>query len=94
MKFLRNCSRDPDLKQTEITGGEASVVTEEDFKSISASAHKLMHFIWDCNPSKTPLFMGVLERYQASPLNFYNRFFRKALRIGGESTKQICARIC
>lgn len=52
-----------------------------------------MHFIWDCNPSKTPLFMGVLERYQASPLNFYNRFFRKALRIGSDKTRQVCANI-
>lgn len=37
--------------------------------------------------------MGVLERYQASPLNFYNRFFRKALRIGGEKARQVCANI-
>lgn len=69
------------------------IVSEEDFKSISSSAHKLMHFVWDCNPSKTPLFMGVLERYQASPLNFYNRFFRKVFRIGSEKTRQISDKI-
>jgi len=60
MKFLKNCSRDPDLKQSDTQAPETMVVSEDDFKSISSSAHKLMHFIWDCNPSKTPLFMGVL----------------------------------
>lgn len=49
-----------------------------------------MHFIWDSNPTKTPLFMGLLERYAASPLNFYNRLFRKIIRIGNGKTEEIC----
>jgi hypothetical protein len=68
-------------------------VSEDDFKSISASAHKLMHFIWDCNPSKTPLFMGLLERYASSPLNYYNRFFRKSIRIVSEDTRTMFHRV-
>ena len=69
------------------------IVSEQDFKTVSSSAHKLMHFIWDCNPSKTPLFMGVLERYQNSPLNFYNRFFRNVLRISGSKTREILIKL-
>jgi hypothetical protein len=79
---------DPDLKQNDQNVPSSIVVSEDDFKSISSSAHKLMHFIWDCNPSDTPLFMGVIERYSASPLNFYNRFFRKSIRITGDKTKK------
>jgi hypothetical protein len=50
-----------------------------------------MHFIWDRNPTKTPLFMGTLERYAASPLNFYNRLFRKIFRMGSEKVKINCS---
>ena len=60
LKFLKNCSLDPDLKQTDPGATETIVLSEEDFKSISSGAHKLMHFIWDSNPTKTPLFMGTL----------------------------------
>jgi len=49
-----------------------------------------MHFIWDGNPSKTPLFMGMLERYSSSPLNIYNRMFRKIIRFSNEETKKVC----
>ena len=49
-----------------------------------------MNFIWDSNPTKTPLFMGILERYSSSPLNFYNRMFRKIIRITNNRTKNIC----
>ncbi len=88
-QFLKNCSLDPELKQTD-QAGFSLVVSEENFKSVSAGAHKLMHFIWDSNPTKTPLFMGLLERYSASPLNFYNRLFRKIIRIGSSRTSDIC----
>lgn len=49
-----------------------------------------MHFIWDSNPTKTPLFMGILERYAASPLNFYNRLFRKIFRMGSDKVRDSC----
>jgi hypothetical protein len=81
-QFMKNCIRDSELKQNDQLA-ESIAVSEEDFKSISASAHKLFHFVWDYNPNKACLFMEILERYSASPLNFYNRFFRKCLRIGG-----------
>jgi hypothetical protein len=87
--FLKNCSLDPDLKQQD-QSGFSLVVTEENFKSVSSGAHKLMHFIWDSNPTKTPLFMGLLERYAASPLNFYNRLFRKIFRMGSTKVRDIC----
>jgi len=58
-KFLKNCTLDAELKQEQGTQ-ESLVLSEEDFKTISTGAHKLMHFIWDSNPTKTPLFMGIL----------------------------------
>jgi hypothetical protein len=64
--------------------GETMIVSEENIKSVSAGAHKLMHFIWDGNPARTPLFMGLLERCSTSPLNMYNRMFRKIIRIGND----------
>lgn len=88
-KFLKNCSLDPELKQSDQTENSL-IVSEENFKSVSAGAHKLMHFIWDCNPVKTPLFMGILERYSSSPLNFYNRMFRKIIRMSTNRTKEVC----
>lgn len=59
-KFLKNCSLDPELKPNDNLGSYSSIVSEGDFKSVATGAHKLMHFIWDSNPTKTPLFMGLL----------------------------------
>ena len=52
-----------------------------------------MHFIWDCNPTKTPLFMGIIDRYTSSPLNFYNRLFRKIIRMTHDNTREIFTNI-
>jgi hypothetical protein len=87
LKFLKNCSLDPELKQSD---QGTFMVSEESIKSVSAGAHKLMHFIWDGNPAKTPLFMGMLERYSSSPLNIYNRMFRKIIRFSDDETKKVC----
>jgi hypothetical protein len=92
LKFIKNCSRDPELKQNELAT-ESISVSEEDFKTISNSAHKLMHFIWDGNPRRTPLFMGVLERYSSSALNYYTRLFRKIIRMGGQKVRQTCSKL-
>ena len=59
MKFLKNCAIDPELKQSDQIG-DSLIVSEDNFKSVLGAAHKLMHFIWDSNPTKAPIFMGMI----------------------------------
>jgi hypothetical protein len=52
-----------------------------------------MHYIWDGNPVKTSMFMSFLERHSSTSLNFYNRMFRKIIRMGNDKVKEVCYKL-
>ena len=89
-RFVGNCKEDKELKSDV---AEDQSLLGFNFETISSNAHKLMHFVWDCNPEKTALFMGLLERYATYPLNFYSRLFRKIYRIAGPKVKEMGCRL-
>ena len=77
-------ANDNSLKANET--GDFSYVVDEESKRIYSNGHKLVNFILDSNPLVLDIFSSFLENFSTYPVCFYQRLFRKMLKLGNSET--------
>ena len=77
-------TNDTSLKANETE--DISSLVDEESKRIYSNGHKLVNFILDSNPLLLDIFNSFLDNFSSYPVCFYQRLFRKMLKLGKEET--------
>lgn len=83
LAFFNGCHNDKEL--IEDTPEDNDPIKTEG-KAILSECLKLINYLLDRDPTKTNIFMGLVENFSMYECSFYLRLMKRMIRLGGDIT--------